>query len=814
MSFAMLKAEVIDAGLCQGCGLCAGCCKHLKMEKLRPAIKDYCILERDGLDCGLCYNNCPQVQQIKFQPKDPQRVYSLRSTDPEILARAARGGFVTSFAKYLLENQQIAEIIMVQNQDGVLKADAVTDPNDVVSHSGVAYGRSGILAKLNEGLGKHPRTKLGVIGVPCEIRGAAELEENSKANILKIGLFCNASVRTEKTDQGQVCSPCCSGCPAGVNAQGYVALIRQGKYEEALSLIREQNPLPSICGRICTHECEYACTLIGTDHPVAVRELKKFVTEWEMAHADELTPKKPKKGAKKVAIIGSGPAGLTAAYYLAKLGYAPTVFEKENQVGGMLRFGVPQFRLPESVLDYDIAFIERNGVEVKLNTPLGPELTFDDLKAVGYEAIFLSIGQYKPKSLHLAGEDLPGVHMAINFLIDRKYRYWADEAEFQDKIVGVLGGGPVAVDVAQTALRLGAKKVILTEIRTEAELKIVVDDIPPNELQYIEYLYETGTAEITPGEDGRLVVKCHKVEPAPPYPKIEGTEFDLGVDAYVIAIGQDADYSLLDAAGGEALQKNRNKIIIDEVTFETNLPGIFAGGDIVANSKAVAIAAIAHGREAAVSIDRYLRGEDLHEGRVRPARSFFTAPLKPPKDYSVKPETLANQTESLLWNFEEITGKFDEEMALREARRCLSCNQFCAHCQDFPAIYADITAGEVGSLAGFTTVVAWTQRGQALVDEAIQACIFEEQAPDETALTAAIDAKAERQLTEFKLTPRQQVLAFVNQEGTVPISIISAATHIAPGKVRYEVLRLVQDGKLKMDVDSGSDEPTFAVKTD
>ncbi len=812
MSFALLKEEVISAGLCQGCGLCVGSCKHLVMEKLRPVVKDYCILEKDGLDCGLCYHKCPQVRQKKFESQEPKKLYSLRSKIPEITKTAASGGFVTTLAKQLLETQQLSSIVMVKSFDGIPKAEIVRDPKEVAPHAGVIYGRSGVLTKLVEELGKHPHENIGIVGVPCEIRGAAELELRMKANILKIGLFCNASVRHEQSEHGNVISPCSSGCPANVNAQGYVALIRQGEYQKALDLVREQNPLPSVCGRICTHECEHGCTLIGTDHPVAVRELKKFISEWERTHDGLKGSHKPPKNAMKVAIIGSGPAGLTAGYYLAKLGYAPTIFEKEDKIGGMLRFGVPQFRLPEDVLDYDIEFIQRAGVEIKLNTPLGPNLTFDDLKKMGFDAIFVSIGQYKPKTLRLEGENLPGVLMAVNFLMDRKYRYWENKTEFKDKVVGVLGGGPVAVDVAQTALRLGAKKVILTEIRTEAELKMVVDDIPPNERKHMEYRYSMGTKKIMQGPNNALVIKCHEVESAPPYKKIEGSDFDISVDAYVIAVGQDVDYSLLDAAGGTALAKNRNKIIVDETTFETSVPGIFAGGDIVMNSKAVAIAAIAHGREAAVSIDKYIHGQDLKKGRFRPTRSFFTTPLKPPKDYSMKPENLSGATETLWGNFDEISGMFNEEMAVLEARRCLSCNNFCNHCQDFPAIFADLTAGDTGSQKGYTSVVAWSDRGKAVIDAAVKSGLFEEGVVDGAAVTAATSAKAERQLVPFKKSPRQQVLEHAEQNVTFTIGSASAALGLVPRKARYEILRLVQEGKLEMNTEPGKDEPTFSFK--
>ena len=703
MSFELLKSEIIDAGLCQGCGLCVGSCKHIEMEILRPTLKDYCILERDGEECGKCYQTCPQVIQKKFKEKQPLGIYSLRTKNPEILSKASSGGFVTTLTKELLENETIKEVIMVQEIDEKPIADRVTDPDDVVQKAGVFYGRYGVLERLVELTGE-TFEPVGIVGVPCEMRGAAKLAEDMNREILKIGLFCNSQMRTEETDKGLVCSPCCNGCPSGVNAQGYISLIRQGKYQDAVDLIRENNPLPSICGRICTNECEHSCTLIGDDHPVAIRELKKFVTEWEIQQ-EHKPKKKVKKSGKKVAIIGAGPAGLTAGHYLRKLGYAPTIFEKTDQTGGMLRFGVPQFRLPNYVLDYDVKSITDAGVELVLNKPLGPDMTIEDLKKEGYEAIFIATGQYKPRTLHLEGEDLPNVHVAINFLMERKYRFWENEEEFKGKTIGIIGGGPVAVDVGQTALRLGAEKIHLVDIMSEQDLELALKDIPENEYEFMKYHFATSTSKITQNEDGKLVLNCYNIEWGTlddesgrrPLNKVEGSEYEIPIDVIIMAVGQAVDFDLIDIATNHKLEKERDKININPITFETSIPGVFAGGDIVSNSKAVAIAGIAHGKEAAISIDRYLQGKDLEAGRYVQNKMFFTGPKKPPKDYSLKPESLSEATEEIKWSFDEIDEKFNEEMAVQEARRCLSCNHFCSHCQDFPAIYSDITAGEVGS---------------------------------------------------------------------------------------------------------------------
>jgi NADPH-dependent glutamate synthase beta subunit-like oxidoreductase len=820
MSFELLRTEIIDAGLCQGCGLCAGSCKHINMEIARPVLKDYCILERAGEDCGKCYQSCPQVIQKKFKEKQPLAIYSLRTKNPEILAKASNGGFVTTIAKELLESESLKEIVMVQEDDEKPKAEIVTNPDEVVKKAGVVYGRSGVLKRLIDVTGE-TFEPIGIVGVPCEMRGAAEIEEEMNREILKIGLFCSSQMRTTETDKGLVCSPCCNGCPSGVNAQGYVSLIRQGKYQEAVDLIRENNPLPSICGRICTNECEYGCTLIGDDHPVAIRELKKFVTEWEIEHGRKKKKKAVKKNGKKVAIIGAGPAGLTAAHYLAKRGYSPTIFEKTDQTGGMLRFGVPQFRLPNYVLDYDVESITDAGVELVLNKPLGPDMTVKDLKNEGFEAIFIATGQYKPRTLHLEGEDLPNVHVAINFLMDRKYRYWENKEEFNGKTIGIIGGGPVAVDVAQTALRLGAEKVHLVDIMNEKELELVLKDIPENEYEYMKYHFATSTSKITQNKDGKLVLNCYKIEwGAPdetgrrPLNKVEGSDYEIPIDSIVIAVGQAVDFDLIDVATENKIEKERNRIKINPVTFETSIPGVFAGGDIVSNSKAVAIAGIAHGKEAAISIDRYLNGKDLEEGRSYRSQMFFAGPRKPPKDYSLKPENLEDATEDIQWTFDEIDEIFNEDMALREARRCLSCNHFCSHCQDFPAIYSDITAGEVGSEKGYTTVVVWTEKGKELVDNAIAKGLFNQGKVDEGELKTAINLKSKRELMDFEKTPRSQVLDFVKIQGPSTIGDIALNTGLEQKKVRYEALRLVQLMEFEMKADPDMNEPLFSIVCD
>nr|MDO8111902.1 FAD-dependent oxidoreductase [Candidatus Sigynarchaeota archaeon] len=815
MSFKLLKEEVIDVGLCQGCAKCAGSCKHLEMFQLKPRIKDndYCIMEKEGLDCGLCYRACPQVSQVAFTWKEPVVTYSLKTKDPEIAKHAANGGFVSTMAKMLLEEKTVSHVVATKDMDGTPVPDAVSDPVKINEYSGTSYGRSGVVGKLVETMGKAHET-VAVVGVACEELGAAEIENRMHAPIIRLGLFCNAAMRNEKTDSGDTCSPCAVNCPAGVNAREYIHCIREGKYQEAMDTIREENPFPSICGRVCTHECEHGCTAIGYKDPIPVRELKKFVSEWEMKNAPKIKESHPMPNGKKVAIVGGGPAGLTAAYYLAKMGYRPTIFEKTGTLGGMMRAGIPKFRLPDEILDYDVETIKAQGVDVKLNTPVGKQLTIDDLKKQGFEAFFIGIGTWAPRTFKVPGEDTPGVHTAINFLMNRKYRYPDNPAEFKEKTLYLMGGGPVAVDAAQTAIRLGAKKVYLAEIRTAQELKLVVDDIPKNELPFMEYLYSTNTARFEPATAGRIKVSCNKVPPKPPYDKLPGSDFDIMVDAVVIAVGQTVDYAEIDAATSGQLKKVKDRILIDELTYETSIPGIFAGGDAVGRSKGAVVASVAHGKEAAISIDRFLNGKDLKAGRVKKAKSFMDSPLAPPKARSKKPVKLKDQVVDLFFNFDEVDGMFTEEQAVKEARRCLSCNSFCSHCQDFAGIFADLSAGEIGSLKGYSTVIAWTARGKDLVEKAIKKGLFEVGTVDMDAVKKKVDSKAKRPLHGFEKTLRQRILDYVAEHGPATIADLSTELNLVPKQARYEALRLVQERVLEMKVEDDSTEPQFAVASE
>ncbi|MCK4383140.1 MAG: FAD-dependent oxidoreductase, partial [Candidatus Lokiarchaeota archaeon] len=366
-----------------------------------------------------------------------------------------------------------------------------------------------------------------------------------------------------------------------------------------------------------------------------------------------------------------------------------------DKTGGVVRYGVPQYRLSDEALDHDVDFIKSMGVEIVLNKEFGANFTLEDLKKEGFETVFIAVGLYVPKTLRLEGEDLPNVHVAIDFLLDRKYNCAKDPEEFKGKTFGIIGGGAVALDVGETAVRLGATKADFVDILTEEALKNVLKDLHEAEKEVIEYHFTTSTKNITQESNGKLALNCYKIkwgEPDPetgrrPLDKVEGSDYKIVVDHVVIAIGQGLDMVPINAATNNKLKVERGKIVVDELTFETSIPGVFAGGDIIFDSLMCAVDAIGDGREAAYSIDRYFRGVDLKEGRIR------TDDLKRstiPKKYiqvNACQEMNFMPGEERLVCFEEMELGFTEEQAIKESNRCLNCN-CCSNSDQIPEDYA------------------------------------------------------------------------------------------------------------------------------
>ncbi len=473
-------------------------------------------------------------------------------------------------------------------------------------------------------------------------------------------------------------SPCKAKCPLNISVQGYVALIARGKYKEALDLIRRENPFPGICGRVCNHPCETECMRGKVDEPIAIASLKRFVADWEMRNA-ECGMRKSESNGKKVAIIGSGPTGLTAAYDLALAGYQVTVFEKLPVAGGMMRIGIPDYRLPQEIIQKEIDAILSVGVDLKLNTPVE---SIDTLKEQGFEAILIAVGSHVNKPMGVPGEDMDGVLPGVDFL--RKVNL--GQAVNIGQRVAIVGGGNVAIDAARVAVRLGVKEVTIIYRRSRDEMPADPHEVASAEQEGIKMYFLANPTKII-GKDGKVIgVECIKMELGEPDESgrrrpvpLAGSEFVIDIDNIIPAIGQSSDLSLVEN-DSQIKTTKWGTIEVDPETLATNQEGVFAGGDVV-TGPAFVVDAIAAGHVAAESILRYLRGQDLKAGREKKlAPVVKEVPVDGVKKISRQKMT-ALDLQKRVGNFEEVELGFTEEEAKAEAQRCLSCG-ICSECYE------------------------------------------------------------------------------------------------------------------------------------
>jgi len=474
-------------------------------------------------------------------------------------------------------------------------------------------------------------------------------------------------------------SPCKATCPAHISVQGYVALTAQGKYQEALKLIKEENPLPAICGRVCHHPCETACMRGELDDPVAIDSIKRFLADLDLNSETRFVPRIKEKRDEKAAIIGSGPAGLSCAYYLAIEGYQVTVFEKLPVLGGMLSVGIPSYRLPENTIEAEIQVIRDMGVEFKTGVEIGKDFTISQLRAQGYKAFFMGIGAQECKALGIPGEEFEGVVPGVEYLRDINL---GKKALLGDR-VAVIGGGNVAMDTVRTALRNGSSKPFIVYRRSEKEMPANEEEIQECREEGIEIMTLTNPKRII-GENGRVkAVECLRMELGEPDASgrrrpvaVVGSEFIMEVDAVVPAIGQESDWACLTEECACRLT-DWGTMRIDPLTLQTHDPDIFAGGDAVTGPRTV-IEAIAAGKQAAISIGRFIRGEDLSAGREKEWQAVQQVPTEG-YDRIPRARMPVMSPEIRVGNFEEVQLGFTEEQVRAEAARCLSCG-VCSEC--------------------------------------------------------------------------------------------------------------------------------------
>lgn len=475
---------------------------------------------------------------------------------------------------------------------------------------------------------------------------------------------------------GDCKGPCSLNCPAGTDCQGYVKLIAEGKYKQAVELVKEKVPLPASIGRVCPHPCETACRRKMVEEPISIAFLKAFAADRDLSSDDKFVPDTAKATGKSVGIIGGGPAGLTAAYYLAIKGHGVTVYDAMPQMGGMLRYGIPQYRLPKEVLDMEIASIAELGVEMKNNIKIGTDITFDEVKSK-HDAVLVAIGAWKSSSMGVPGEDLEGVMGGIDFLRGVALK---KPAEIGNR-VAVIGGGNTAMDACRSAVRLGAEEVYVIYRRTRAEMPAEKVEIDEAEEEGVIYKFLHNPVEII-GENGRVkAVKLQKMELGEPDAggrrkpiPVEGAFETIELDTVIMAIGQK-----ISANGFECLElTGRGNIAADTSTFRTSVDGVFAVGDATNKGASIAIEAIGEAGKAADVIDSYLNGKTVGYKKPFVSERTVTADMLADRQKISRAKMPQRPADERKHDFNEVNLGFDEDTARSEAKRCLECG-----CHDY-----------------------------------------------------------------------------------------------------------------------------------
>ena len=511
-------------------------------------------------------------------------------------------------------------------------------------------------------------------GIPKLLRScSAKVSEGMVVNTESERVVQSRKIAMEllmSAHDGDCVAPCQLNCPAKTDCQGYVGLIANGEYDAAIKLIKNKIPLPASIGRVCPHPCEKACRRKNVEEPINIAQLKAFAADMDLKSDSYVPECKPASG-KTVAVIGGGPAGLTAAYYLTIMGHSVTVYDMMDKMGGMLRYGIPQYRLPKEVLDKEIAIIEKAGVKLVNNVKLGKDFTIKSLKEQN-DAVIVAVGAWKSSSMRTPGEDLEGVYGGIDFL---RAVIKGNAPEIGEK-VAICGGGNTAMDACRTAVRLGAKEVYVIYRRTRNEMPADKLEIDEAEEEGVTYKFLTNPLSFN-GENGKLKsVTLQLMELGEPDASgrrkpvpIEGKTEEIELDSVILAIGQ----KLVAEDVSELTLNNRGNIEADPDFFTTDIEGVFAIGDATNRGASIAIEAIGEADRCARAVDAFLNGQAL-DTRV----PYISKRDESTIDYSdreqksrLNPKVLAPEVRSK--NFDEVSLGFTEEQAQEEAKRCLEC---------------------------------------------------------------------------------------------------------------------------------------------
>jgi formate dehydrogenase major subunit len=524
------------------------------------------------------------------------------------------------------------------------------------------YGACGICVVEVEGIPKLLKSCATVIAKDMVVKTNTERIYESRKTNLELLLSNHV---------GDCRPPCVLNCPAGTDCQGYVGLIANGQFDEAIKLIKEKIPLPGSIGRVCPHPCEENCRRKLVDEPISIAWLKRFAADMEKDNP-YMPPVAPETG-KKVAVIGGGPFGLSLAYFLRQKGHAVTIFEQMPHFGGMIRYGIPQYRLPKEIVDDEVAQIEKMGVVLKPNTQIGKDISFETIRK-DFDAVALGVGAWVSTGVRCPGEDADGVIGGIDFL--RKVLK-KEEIKLGDS-VAIVGGGNTAMDACRTAVRLGVKKVYNVYRRTKDEMPADMVEIVEAEEEGVIFKNLTNPLEIIKDENGHVkqmklqIMKLGEPDASgrrAPIP-VEGKTEILDVDNVILAIGQ-----AVNTSGFEGFDMTRKKgFAYDKETFMTSMEGVFAGGDCGNDKISIAVEAIGDAVKAAGVIDSYLAGEKIrYQKPYVVERDDITEKTFEDRERQCRPKMSQLEAEERKDNFDEVVAGYTPEQAMEDAKRCLEC---------------------------------------------------------------------------------------------------------------------------------------------